>query len=225
MIARLVESTEIAPAVRHFIFETDEEMIFVPGQFVSFTAEVEGKEITRAYSLAAPPSGTGRFELCLNEVEGGRLSPYLFAMKPGDAIGMRPPLGTFILRHPTREALFIATGTGIAPFRAMLQAHLTDDSPPFTLLFGVRYEHGLLYRAQFEALAARYPQFRFWPTITRPEPSWTGRTGRIQAHLPEAVHPDLDVYLCGLREMVDDARMILKGMGLDRKQIFSEKYD
>lgn len=228
MTARLVESVEIAPLVRHFVFEAEgvERLDFAPGQFVSFTAEVEGKNITRAYSLAAPPAGTNRFELCLNLVIGGRLSPCLFGMKPGDAIDMKPPLGTFVLRNPHRETVFIATGTGIAPFRAMLQSHLSEEAPPVTLLFGVRHEHDLLYRAEFEAMAKRYPQFRFWPTLTRPDPSWTGRTGRVQTHLADAVRgADVDVYLCGLSEMVDDVRNILKGMGLDRKQIFYEKYD
>ncbi len=76
-------------------------------------------------------------------------------MHPGDTVEMRPPLGMFVLRQPPRDSLFIATGTGIAPFRSMLQAHLNAASPQFTLLFGVRYESHLMYRAEFEELAAR----------------------------------------------------------------------
>src|SRR5947208_9067711 len=94
MIARLVESIEIAPAVRHFVFDAGEPLRFIPGQFVSFTADVEGKEITRAYSIASAPTGGPIFELCLNRVEEGKLSPLLFAMQPGDTIAMRQPLGT-----------------------------------------------------------------------------------------------------------------------------------
>jgi ferredoxin-NADP reductase len=228
MTARLVESVEIAPFVRHFVFEAEgvERLDFSPGQFVSFSADVEGKNITRAYSLAGAPAGTNRFELCLNLVNGGRLSPCLFEMKPGDSIEMKPPLGTFVLRHANREAVFVATGTGIAPFRSMLQAHLSQETPPITLLFGVRHEHGLLYRTEFEAMARRFPQFRFWPTLTRPEASWRGRIGRVQIHLREAIGGrDVDVYLCGLKEMVDDVRNMLKEMGWNRKQIFYEKYD
>jgi len=227
MTARLVSSVEIAPAVRHFVFEAVgvERLEFTPGQFVSFTAQVNGKEITRAYSLAAAPSGSNRFELCLNLVSDGHISPCLFAMQPGGTIAMRPPLGMFVLRHPEREALFIATGTGIAPFRAMLQAHLTAGSPPITLLFGAR--HHVLYRAEFEELAHRIPQFRFWPTLSRPDPTWTGRSGHVQVHLTEAIagRRDVDVYLCGLKQMVDDVRSILKEMGFDRKQVSYEKYD
>ena len=229
MQARLIESREIAPAVRHFEFEAlqVDRLEFVPGQFTSFVEMIDGKEITRAYSMASAPTGTNRFELCLNRVEPGHLSPRLFDMKPGDRIEMRPPLGMFVLRQPPRDSIFIATGTGVAPFRSMLQAHLDAASPPITLLFGVRYESHLLYRAEFEALAIRYPQFRFWPTLTRPDATWKGRIGRVQAHLKDAIgeRRDLDYYLCGLKEMVDDVRAVLKGQGFDRKQIFYEKYD
>jgi ferredoxin-NADP reductase len=227
MEARLIESVEIAPDVRHFVFEAPEKIDFVPGQFVSFTGEVHGKQITRAYSIASAPSHTNRFELCLNLVKEGHLSPYLFQMKPGDAIDMRPPLGQFVLRTPPRDSILIATGTGVAPFRSILQAHLSETSPAFTLLFGVRHEASLMYRAEFEELSCRFPHFRFLPTLTRPDDSWTGRTGRVQSHLEEAVgdRRDLDILLCGLKLMVNDVRNILREMGFDRKQVLFEKYD
>src|SRR5579871_1615393 len=125
MIAKLVESREITPNVRHFVFETPEvnELYFVPGQFVSFTETIEGKPITRPYSIASPPDGN-RFELCLNLVEDGLFSPRLFAMKPGETVQMAAPLGYFVLRNPGRDAIFVATGTGVAPFRSMLGAYL-----------------------------------------------------------------------------------------------------
>lgn len=231
MQAKLIERVEVAPGLGSFVFEAQngDGFSFTPGQFVSFTAEIEGKRITRAYSLAsAPDPRKGRcFELYLNLAPDGLFSHCLFAMKPGDTLEMRPPLGMFVLRQPPRDSIFIATGTGIAPFRSMLQAHLNASSPQFTLLFGVRHESHLMYRNEFEDLARRFPQFRFWPTLSRPESSWTGRTGHVQAHLDEALggRRDVDVYLCGLKLMVDDVRSRLKGEGFDRKQIFYEKYD
>lgn len=232
MKARLIERVEVAPGLGHFVFEAqDAKMLdFTPGQFVSFTTEIGGKEITRAYSLASAPEpfrAEGRFELCLNLAPGGLFSQRLFTMQPGETVEMRPPLGMFVLRQPPRDSLFIATGTGIAPFRSMLRAHLSSSSPQFTLLYGVRYESHLMYRAEFEDLAARFPQFRFWPTLSRPEAGWTGRSGHVQTHLAEALddRSNLDVYLCGLKLMVDDVRSILKASGFDRKQIFYEKYD
>lgn len=229
MQARLVESFELAPDVRHIIFEAPEvqKLDFIPGQFVSFRDSIGEKKITRPYSIACAPDGSNRFELCLNLVKEGLFSPRLFEMKPGDSVEMRPPLGMFTLRHPDRDAVLIATGTGIAPFRSILQGHLNDASRAFTLLFGVRYECSLMYRGEFEEMARRYPQFRFLPTLTRPGSGWNGLTGRVQAHLQDAIgdRRDIDVFLCGLKAMVDDVRNILKEMGFDRKQILFEKYD
>ena len=93
MRARLIEWIEIAPGIRHFVFEAPEvqRINFVPGQFVSFSDMVGGKEITRAYSIASAPSESNRFELCLNRVEDGAFSPHLFDLAPGHSVEMRPP--------------------------------------------------------------------------------------------------------------------------------------
>lgn len=219
--------------MHHFEFEVPgvQDFAFTPGQFISVIDRDDGKEVTRAYSIASPRGGN-RFALCLNRVEDGIVSPWLFRLRPGDELEVHEPLGYFTLRHPGRRAVFVATGTGIAPFRSMLLDHLPRTQPEVNLLFGVRYEHGLLYREELEDLARQYSTFRFLPTITRPDSSWTGRTGRVQAHLDEALAirtPEelatIDVYICGLREMVDDVRKELKQRGLDRKQIIYEKYD
>jgi ferredoxin-NADP reductase len=229
MRATVLEFHDIAPEVRHFVFEVPEvqQLHFKPGQFVSFNETLKGKKITRPYSIVSLPDGN-RFELCLNLVHEGVFTPHLFAMQPGDSIEMSAPLGFFVIRDPAKEAVFIATGTGIAPFRAMAPDYLSHrDARQLTLLFGVRHEQTIYYRDDFEALVGQYPNFRFWPTLSRAESFWTGRTGHVQAHLLEAIgdRRDLDVYICGLKAMVDDVRAILKGLGFDRKQIVFEKYD
>ncbi len=229
MKAKLLESREIAPEVRHFVFEAPEveRLHFRPGQFVSFKETLGGKQITRAYSIASLPA-ENRFELCLNLVHEGLFSPHLFTMKPGDSVEMTDPLGFFVVRNPAKEAVFVATGTGIAPFRSMVPDYLGhQETKQLTMIFGVRHERTIYYRDEFEELAKKHPNFHFWPTLSRPEPGWTGRTGHVQMHLIEAIgdRRDLDIYICGLKTMVDDVRAILKGLGFDRKQIIFEKYD
>ncbi len=229
MKARLISWRELAPETRHFDFEIldVERFGFVPGQFVSIIATLGEDEITRAYSIASPPDGN-HFGLCLNRVAEGRISPYLFDMRRGDTVDIKGPYGAFHFRNPVRSSVLVATGTGVAPFRAMLQAVLPhDDTRQFKLIFGVRHEHGLLYREDFEELAARHANFIFVPTLTRPQSAWAGRTGRVQLHVLEAVRErqDVDVYICGLREMVDETRGMLKELGFERKRIIFEKYD
>ena len=76
-------------------------------------------------------------------------------------------------------------------------------------------------------MARKFPHFRFLPTLSRARNPGRGRSGHVQAHLQEAIgdRRDVDVFLCGLKLMVDDVRNILKEMGFDRKQILFEKYD
>jgi ferredoxin-NADP reductase len=227
MKARLAAYREIAPNTRHFEFVTpDWKPAFVPGQFLSLTAGVDGEEITRAYSIVSPPGE--RVALCANLVPDGFLSPFLFAMQPGDEIDFKGPYGAFILRRPVSDSIFVATGTGIAPFRSMLLTHLREHPErQFTLIYGVRHEPGLLYHDELSALPAAHPNFRYIPTLTRPPEHWTGLTGRVQQPTLDLLgdRRDVDVYICGLHEMVNDVRAKLKEAGLDRKRIIFEKYD
>jgi len=229
MIARLLEHHEISPEVRHFSFEVpgDSAIDFIPGQFVSFTEEMDGKSITRAYSISSPPH-ENRFDLCLNRVPDGRFSPHLFTLEPGAELDFRGPYGNFVFKDPIADSIFVATGTGIGPFRSMLMAQLPHDSQhQFTLVLGVRHEHGILYREQFEEMERLHPNFKFRPTLTRPGPEWGGFAGRVQPHIMALLgdRRDMDVYICGMKEMVDDMRAELKAAGLDRRRVIFEKYD
>jgi len=229
MKATIVEFHDIAPEVRHFVLEVPEveQLHFKPGQFVSLKETLNGKKITRPYSIASQPDGN-RFELCLNLVHEGAFTPYLFAMKPGDSVEISAPLGFFVVRDPAKDALFIATGTGIAPFRSMAPGYFAQPhAGQLTLLFGVRHESTIYYRDDFETLARTQATFRFWPTLSRADSCWTGRAGHVQNHISEALagRTDFDVYICGLKAMVDEVRGILKESGFDRKQIIFEKYD
>lgn len=228
MKARLLESREVAPEIRHFVFDIPELDVFPfqAGQFASLSATIGGRVITRAYSLASRASGN-RFELCLNRVDDGLFSPLLFGMEPGALVDLSGPLGYFHWRQPESDSILVATGTGIAPFRGMLQEPL-GSSQQVTLVFGVRYEANLLYRDEFETLEATHAaQFRFLPVLSRPPLSWKGRSGHVQDHVLAALgdRRDVNVYICGMKAMVDDLRSRLKSLGLDRKRIIYEKYD
>ena len=229
MNAKLIEYRDIAPKVRHFVFEVPdaERWQFTPGQWVSLTDTVGGKPLTRAYSVCSAPDGN-RFELCLNRVEEGAFSPHLFGLRLGDEVPLEGPMGAFTLRDPIGDSMLVATGTGIAPFRAMLRDPGTLASGrQFTLVLGARYEHSLLYRDEFEALEVAHPNFRFVPVLSRPEPSWRGRVGRVQPHAMDLLgdRRDIDVYICGLKEMVNQMRRLLQEAGFEKRRIVYEKYD
>jgi ferredoxin-NADP reductase len=131
LTTRLTRSVLLSEQTRHLEFEVldHSRFGFVAGQWVSLKAnKADGEEITRAYSIASPPDESNHFALCLNRVQDGFMSNFLCDLKPGAELEAQGPFGDFILRPPMRDTIFIATGTGIAPFRSMLHWLLADSS-------------------------------------------------------------------------------------------------
>jgi len=244
--ARLLRSVPLSEFTKHIEFEVQGApwFGFVAGQWLSVKANTpEGEEITRAYSIASAPSENVRFAFCLNRVQDGYMSNYLCDLGKGAEISFQGPFGDFILRPPLRDTLMIATGTGIAPFRSMLEGLFESENGSsvgragapvaplqqvqFWLLFGARYEQDIYYRAEFERLAAEHSNFHFLPTLSRGGPEWPGLRGYVQEHLREMVgtRTDMQAYICGLDKMVSANRELLKSLGWDRKSIRYEKYD
>src|ERR1700683_1871891 len=159
--ARLVRSLALSELTKHLAFEMNGTpgFGFVAGQWLSFkTNKANGEEITRAYSIASPPSDDNRFALCLNRVQDGYMSNFLCDMKAGDEIACQGPFGDFILRPPMGDTILIATGPGIAPFRSMLHWLLADESrhlgKQLSLIFGNRTEKDIYCHDEFLRLAA-----------------------------------------------------------------------
>jgi ferredoxin-NADP reductase len=232
--ARVLRSVPLSEFTKHLELEVDgvSHFGFVPGQWLSVKAVTpDGEEMTRAYSIASAPSDNGHFAFCLNRVEEGYMSNYLCGLEEGAPVRFQGPFGSFILRPPLHDTVFIATGTGIAPFRSMLHWLLADperhQGREFWLLFGARCEQDLYYREEFEQLAANHPNFHFMPTLSRAAENWKGLRGYVQQHLGEIVgmRTDMHAYICGLDKMVKANRELLKGLGWDRTSIRYEKYD
>jgi len=232
--AGLVRAASLTDGTRHLEFEMlgGKHFGFVPGQWLSFKqAKPDGEEITRAYSIASSPEKSARFALCLNRVQDGFMSNFLCDMKEGQEIACQGPFGDFILRPPMRDTIFIATGTGIAPFRSMLHWLLANEprhqEKQLWLLFGNRYEKDIYYHDEFLALARQHSNFHYLPILSRGDVEWQGLRGYVQQHVPEIVQgrSDVQAYICGLDKMVKANRELLKSMGWDRKSIHYEKYD
>jgi ferredoxin-NADP reductase len=232
--ARVLRSVGLSEFTKHLELEVTgvTHFGFVPGQWLSVkTNTPDGEEMTRAYSIASPPSENGQVAFCLNRVQDGFMSNHLCDLAEGEKITFQGPFGDFILRPPLRDTVFIATGTGIAPFRSMLHWLLADSGHhqgrQFWLLFGARTEQDIYYRDEFEQLAAKHNNFRFLPTLSRAGDDWKGLRGYVQQHLGEIVgmRTDMHAYICGLDKMVTANRELLKNLGWDRTSIRYEKYD
>lgn len=225
----------LSPSVRGFKLECldGRPIEYIPGQWVNLHVPVAAGSDKRAYSIASAPDAArpGEFEVAVTHVLEGNVSPALHALTEGATLQFDGPYGFFTRQGlEDQPALFVATGTGVCPVRAMIQDELrrSSDGPQLRLLLGVRTQADMLYRAEFEELARSHPRFSFLPTLSRPEPDWRGRTGYVQTQLAslidEAHRPH--VYACGLSPMIDAVRKTLKGqLGYDRKLIHSERYD
>jgi CDP-4-dehydro-6-deoxyglucose reductase, E3 len=201
---------------------------FKAGQFISFELHQEGKKfpLTRPYSIASPPDRNGNLDLLFNLVPEGPGSNYLFSLREGDVVEFKGPAGAFYLHEDHgRHNLFVATGTGIAPFRSMLPPLLSRDPLcAVTLFWGLRSERDLYYQDELEALARTHPNFQYLMTLSRPKEVWTGEVGRVTRLVEERVPSvnNLAVYLCGSSGMLKDVTEVVRNKGLC--PIYREKF-
>jgi CDP-4-dehydro-6-deoxyglucose reductase len=222
--------------VKRFFFKVNgfENFEFKPGQFVMLDLPIDSKVTNRSYSIASNPVGNNEFELVIVHKPDGLGTTFLFnknLVRPGTHLKCSKAIGKFTLDESTeKEICFICTGTGIAPFRAMLmdlERKGTLKDKKINLIFGCRFEKDILYRKQFENLAAQYPNFQYHPVLSRDSDDWHGERGyvhlvyeKIYANKQPAIF-----YICGWKDMIMQARDTLQIMGYDRKEIKFELYD
>ena len=168
----------------------------------------------------------GVITLLFNLVSGGPGSGFLFHLTAGEKIQFKGPAGHFYLRDdPERELLFVASGTGIAPIRSMLLANAECPNPrPATLFWGLRSQRDLYDQEELAELSRRTPTLTTITTLSRPDPGWSGSSGRVLQLIEERISSvkNLAVYLCGNSAMIADATSLLQKKGLC--PIYREKY-
>lgn len=226
-VSRIQDLTHDVRAIELRLLEPA-SITFKAGQFVSFEVPTAGQSrpLTRPYSIASPPGQRDRILLVLNLVQGGPGSSYLFGLREGERTSFKGPVGAFYLRDDgTRDLLFVATGTGIAPLRSMILAQLErGDSRSVTLVWGLRSQRDLYWQEELTALAADHPSFSSVTMLSRPEPGWQGERGRVTAWVDARISSvsNLAVYLCGGSGMIKDVTAGLNAKGLC--PIYREKY-
>jgi len=204
------------------------EIAFKAGQFVSFevNSPKTNRLVNRPYSILSPPGQRDRVSLLLNLVPGGPGSSYLFGLKPGDETQFKGPAGNFYLRDdPAKDLLFIATGTGIVPIWSMLLDRFERGfNRPVRLYWGLRSQRDLYYQKELADLAGQHANFSYVTTLSKPEPGWTGTTGRVTKLVEDRVASveSLAVYLCGNSSMITEVAALINKKGLC--PIYREKY-
>jgi ferredoxin-NADP reductase len=234
--AELVEARALSPSVRSLVFRTADgsPVGHLAGQHLDLIVPTaRGLAYKRAYSIASAPDPErpSRFEVAVTRVEGGPTSEALHTLAPGAQVEIEGPDGTFVRRSAEQElpALFVATGTGLAPIRAMLSEEVhAAEGPPLTLLFGCRTPADFLWGDELRAWEASCPRLRCHVTLSRPPPGWSGLVGYVQLHAERLARalPGASAYVCGLSAMVDDVVALLEHEGgLPRRAVHHEIYD
>lgn len=203
---------------------------FKPGQFVTLDLPIHEKpnKRWRSYSIASNPDGTNVFELVIVLNKEGVGTPWLWEnARVGTELTFRGAQGVFTLHEPIENDLFlICTGTGIAPFRSMVQDIKKNNKPHknIYLIFGCRTKETLLYYPELTQLQEELPGFHYIPTLSREE--WEGRKGYVHPVYEElcADKRPANFFLCGWRGMLDEAKKRILDMGYDKKAIHLEIY-
>lgn len=231
----LDDTLMLSPKVKHFIFRSahDPAFDYIPGQFITIHFEHEGKMLRRSYSIANPPTHNNHIEFAAGFVENGPGTNLLFNLKPGDSININGPFGRLIFKEeiPGRY-IFVATSTGITPFRAMIPEikHRMNLNPELqvVILFGVQKREDILYLQEFLMLADEYPHLTFRAHLSRETSDLQAHEfkGYVQHAFPELdLNPEHDrVYLCGNPAMIDESFTYLKEHGFAIQNVVREKY-
>jgi ferredoxin-NADP reductase len=228
---RLEKIIQLSSSVRTFCLRdvNGKPFVFQAGQFCMVHVPEDGGVKKKAYSIASGPEQTETIELCIKLVQGGLATEWFWTLKQGDEFDLSSPYGRFVLPEGVNEELiFVATGTGLAPFRSMIH-HLYHDGASYEkdvwLIFGVRYENEILYHDEWLALAQKNPHFHYIPTISRPK-NWDGAKGYVQERLKESITDPggKKVYICGLVPMVEAVNQAAQQIGFSKDQIHFEKY-
>lgn len=235
IITRIAPET---PNTKRFWIRIPELEIFdfIPGQFVTLDLPIHEKpnKRWRSYSIASAPNGTNEIELVIVKMDGGAGTAYLFSLSEGAELTLRGPAGVFTLPQNLDQSLFfICTGTGIAPFRSMLHYinHHKLRHRDIYLISGTRTKQDLLYYNEMQQLAQSIPQLHYLPTLSREE--WEGCCGYVHTVYEQVILnqqrqtgalPEASFFLCGWKQMVDEAKQRILALGYDKKSVHLELY-
>ena len=220
----------LTPTVFEVCFQTADTFQFEAGQFISVVvpgAGPRGRDLRRAYSIASGPE-VRPVELCVKLVEEGPGTNFLYKLREGDTFRGYAPYGDFVYEPKAgRRACFIATGTGIAPFRSMVLSKAYRDQPPQSAvcLLGVRQEDELLYVDEMEKLSG----LKWVAAVSQPSATWQGYRGRVTDYIRKELgegYPwkETEYYLCGNGAMISEVKAILTEHGVEKDSIHQEIY-
>jgi CDP-4-dehydro-6-deoxyglucose reductase, E3 len=206
----------------------NERLQYLAGQYLEIILR-DGTR--RSYSMANAPHLDQNITLHIRHMPGGVFTDQVFtAMKERDILRFEAPLGTFFLREDSdKPMILLASGTGFAPIKALIEQSIHAKSTrPMLLYWGGRRPQDLYMSALCQKWADELPHFKYVPVISNamPEDDWQGRSGFVHRAVLEDL-PDLagyQVYACGAPLMVDAAKADFAAAGLPEEEFFADAF-
>lgn len=224
--AEVITNKEIAFSTREIILRPDTSFCYTPGQYITLLIpKKDGTQEGRSYSIASHIKDS-TITLLIRMVEGGLGSTYVHHLQKGDRVSFVGPSGKFGLSTSPRDALFVATGTGIAPFVPMIDTVLLGQQNTVTLLFGVHNEEYSFFEYITQPWKEHSSRFDGIEILSHPRAQWKGETGYVTDYIVKhsSLLIDKDLYVCGNRDMVQEVITLAQQQGVSHNHIFYEKY-
>jgi len=200
--------------------------------------------VTRAYSMANYPGEKGIIKLNIriaspppgapSDIPPGKVSSYVFNLKPGDDVTISGPFGEFFIEESDSEMVYIGGGAGMAPLRSHIFElfRARDTKRKVSFWYGGRSLQEVFYAEEFEQLAREHDNFSFHIALSEPLPEdqWKGKTGFIHQVLYDSYlrdHPapeDINYYICGPPMMLKAVLDMLDNLGVEPENIHFDDF-
>ena len=225
-MAKIIDKRNLAGPFWLIKLQLDDDFLFQPGQYVSVKVAEDGSR--RSYSIASSPDGK-TLELLVDVAPMGLGSKFFLATKVGELIEILGPIGIFKVSPPKYgQVLFVATGSGIVPFKPMIKDLLEKQKfgGKVILQWGMRHEKDLFWIEEFKAMREKYPNFIFDVVLSQPEGEWLDCSGHVEDCLTK--HNESwagwESYICGNQKMIMEVGGLVQKMGMKLEDVHFEKF-
>lgn len=228
-LARIESQSQDAKTLR-FLLPRHREIVARPGQFMTFEWMIDGKVVTRSYSICSSPTQRDFIDITAKRVPNGSVSQFLNdRAQLGMTVKAHGAYGKFCFDETKhKEVVMIAGGSGITPMMSMLR-YIDDLCIPtdITLIYCVRAEQDVFFKNELAALQGRLSNFRHVQVLSQPSAEWAGWKGRLRREILEGelTNPqDATFFLCGPPAFMELGRTLLKQMGIEPAKILQESF-
>jgi ferredoxin-NADP reductase len=229
LLSQIEQQTHDTKTLRFQILD-ERRFCAKPGQFLTFQWTIDGQRVRRSYTVSSSPVHENYVEITPKRMENGWVSVFLNERaNPGLAVEASGPYGRFYFDETLHKSIvLIAAGSGITPMISMLS--YIDDlelATPVTLLYCVRTGADIIFENELSRLSRSVPNFKYELCLSRPDPTWKGRSGRLTEEFVSQSVSELDsptFFLCGPHGFMDNARRVLLTLGVTQDRILQESF-